>query len=429
MTTRWWWWPLAAVPALAGAVSLALEVGDFRSSGLIAGVSISIGLAAITLLLRAPWRGRRGIGRLLPVVPPLLLGMISLVGLSEGLPEFFQARGLFIDVESVGPIKVVIHDGAVVVVGSDTEGSFVWVSGDGSEWSIIDDSTLAELELVDALVANGSVVVLGRSTETDAAGVVLVSEDGRTYEERGRFSNSEFGTIPQAMAPFGDGLVVISDIYGNDIEFYSSHDTRSWMAGQPSPMFDDGESARDIACSSELCIGVGFYDASYRPELEANAGAAWTVSSRNDFQPVDYHFNAGRLDAIAWNTSGFVAVADSDADRGLAWHSSDGVEWRPLPGPFSEMVIDGVEATDAALVVFGRNPISGDLMLWSSEDNVNWSAAVVGMGFPAGSRLRSVASTENGLIAVGINAETFDPLVWTSSGGNGWQEGTVLPAR
>lgn len=427
METRWWW-VLALSPAAAGVASIASGAsGDMRSSGLMAGVSVSIGLVAILLLARAPWRGKRGLGRGLSPLPALLLGAVSLLGLSEGLPEFLQARGLFISVDSVGPMAVLDHDGRLVLFGNDTAGGFVWASEDGSSWSIVEVEVLTELEVIaDATVFDSSIVVLG---QTGADAVVLISADGEVFEESGRFSNSAHGTNPTAVAGFEDGLVAITNIYGNDVEFYASNDTRSWTPGQPSPIFDDGEEARDIACSDEVCVGVGFLDATYRPELDADTGVAWVSSSGDSFQRVDHDFDTGSLDAIAWNRRGFMVVATSPDGVGSVWQSSDGIEWLPVSGPFTEMIVDGIEALDASYVVFGREPVTGAVIVWMSEDTTGWREAVVATGLPEASQVRSLTSTLSGLVAVGIDGETLDVLVWTSPDGGDWQETAVLSAR
>ena len=353
--------------------------------------------------------------------------MTSLLGLSAGLPEFLQARGLFVEVDSVGPVNVLAHDDVTVIVGNDREGGFIWVSRDGSSWTLIDDEAVAELELVDGIANGPSIVLVGRAAE--AEGVVLVSEDGRIFEERGRFRNSRHGTAPVGAALFGGGLVVMSDIIGNDVEFHLSDANQTWTPAQPSPVFDDGEGARDIACSEEVCVGVGFLDATYRPERDADAGVAWVSTSGDDFQQVAYEFSTSTLDAVAWSPSGFLVVANDASDNGVVWHSTDGREWRPVSGPFNEMTVDGVEAVANAHLAFGHNPASGDLVIWRSEDASNWSETVVAAALPEGSELRSVASTPSGLIAVGINAETLDTLVWTSPNGNSWRQTAVKSAR
>lgn len=328
--------------------------------------------------------------------------------------------------DSMGPVQVLAHDDAVVIVGNDREGSVIWISEDGSNWTLIEE--LDEMELVDGITSGPSIVVVGESSDP-SEGVVLVSEDGRIYEETGRFRNSEHGIAPTAISAFRGGLIALSEIYGNDVEFHASNDYRTWTPAQPSPIFDDGESARDIACSEEVCVGVGFFDATYRRELDANAGAAWVSTTGDDFQPVTHDFNSKTLDAIAWNPSGFLVVTNDASDNGVAWHSTDGANWRPVSGPFDQMTVDGVEAVATAYIVFGHDPISGELFIWRSQDATNWSETVVAADLPEGSELRSIANTRTGLIAVGINAETLDTLVWTSPTGSSWRQTAVITTR
>ena len=223
--------------------------------------------------------------------------------------------------------------------------------------------------------------------------------------------------------------MVISEIYGNDVEFYASKDARSWTEGQPAAVFDDGESARDIACSDEVCVGVGFADATYRQDLDANTGIAWVSGSGFDYQVLDHRFDTESLDAVAWNPAGFLAVANGANNEGLAWQSSDGTGWSPVSGPFAEMTVDGVAAVDGSYVVFGRNPRTGDVMFWASDDTTEWSESVVATGLPEDSQLRSVVDTQSGLIAAGIDGATFDVLVWASPDGADWQEIATLPGR
>ncbi|MGD2044416.1 MAG: hypothetical protein PVJ28_12260 [Acidimicrobiia bacterium] len=286
---------------------------------------------------------------------------------------------------------------------------------------------MTELDIADGAVYGSAVVVIGQSAE--AEGVVMVSEDGRPFEESGRFANSEYGTIPQAVDRFVGGFVVISEIYGNDVEFYASNDARSWVAGQPSPVFDDGESARDIACSDQVCVGVGFLDSTYRQDLEANTGAAWISSSGGDYQAVDYNFDTESLDAVAWNGAGFVVAGTNSDGTGSAWHSTEGTGWTPVSGPFTKMTVDGVVAFDGAYFVYGRTPTTGAVMIWTSETTTDWSETVVATGLPEGSKIRAISGTQNGFVTAGIDGATHDILVWTSPNGNEWQQTATLPPR
>lgn len=113
----------------------------------------------------------------------------------------------------------------------------------------------------------------------------------------------------------------------------------------------------------------------------------------------------------------------------MSWHSPYGQVWRPVSGPFDDAIVDGVEAFEGMYMVFGHDPGSGELFIWSSEDTTNWSEAVVSSGLSPGSEIRDVTSSRAGLIAVGIEAETFNTLVWTATEGNDWRQTAVIPPR
>jgi hypothetical protein len=80
-------------------------------------------------------------------------------------------------------------------------------------------------------------------------------------------------------------------------------------------------------------------------------------------------------------------------------------------------------------MMFGHHPVSGELFIWSAEDTMNWSEAPVSSGLPRGSEIRAVTSSLAGLIAVGIEAETFNTLVWTAPEGNDWRQTAVIRTR
>jgi hypothetical protein len=201
------------------------------------------------------------------------------------------------------------------------------------------------------------------------------------------------------------------------------------VAGQPSPVFDDGESAQDIACSDQVCVGVGFLDSTYRQDLGANTGAAWISSSGGDYQAVDYNFDTESLDSVAWNGAGFVVVGTNSDGTGSAWRSTEGTGWTPVSGPFTEMTVDGVVAFGGAHFVYGRNSTTDAVMVWTSETTTDWSETVVATGLPEGSKIRTISGTQNGFVAAGIDGATHDVLVWTSPNGNEWQQTATLPPR
>jgi len=423
---RWFWWVLALVPAFAGFVSLEVfGVGDFRSSGLIAGMSLSLGLVAVLVLWRRPWRGKRGVSRWLSTFPGLLLGLVALVGLSAGLPEFLQSRGLFLDVDGVGPRALAGFDGGYLVVGDDGDSGIVWFSEDGTSWSQVDDPIFDGLVFRDLIVVEDRLVAVSRSSDPTEA-VVLSSTDGLAWEVVGRFGNADHGTSPDAISRTGSGLVVISDIIGNDVEFYSSADMSSWTVSEPVGVFDDGEGGSDIACDEELCVGVGSHDATYRSELETDTGVAWISTTGENFDLVDHDFQTDRLTAIAWTTSGFVAVGNNSSGQGVAWQSQHGQQWTPVSGPFNEMTIDGVAEADDKYIIFGRNPATSQLVIWTSTHGAQWDQEVVSDGFPEGSLIRTISDRNGVRVAAGIASDTLSTIIWTSTNNQPWQHTTTL---
>jgi hypothetical protein len=417
---RWFWWVLAAVPALAGVVSLQLRVGDFRSSGAVLGVAMSLGLVAILLLWRRPWKGRGGVSKWLAPVPGLMLGLVALLGLSEGLPEFLQARGLFLDVDSQGPRSMVAFDGGFVLAGDDGDNGLLWLSEDGTNWTEVVDHVFGGVLLGDLVVVeDGLLVVGGREDPSEA--VVFSSSDGMQWQAAASFGNSDHGTAPIAMSKSAEALVVIADIVGNDIEFYRGVDASSWMASDPTPIFDDGESGRDITCSESLCVAVGFHDATYRDEIDTNTGVAWVSTTGASYQLVDHDFDSERLEAIAWADPGFVAVGNTPTNEGVAWLSLDGESWTPLTGSFNEMTITGVTATSDSYVIFGHNPDNGGLVVWTSTTGDQWNDEIISNELAEGSQIRTIADQDGIRIAAGIASDTLDTIIWTSTNNQPWQ--------
>lgn len=395
------------------------RVGDFRSSGLIAGISVSLGLVALILLANRPWQRCAGVSSVLSVIPGLVLGLIALVGVAEGLPEFLQARGLFVDVDDFGPRSVVSFAAGFVLVGDDADGGMIWYSPDGVDWSQVDDPVLDGLEMRDVVFVDGDLVAVGAVEEPTQA-VILVSSDGRTWTHRGTFRNVEDGTSPEAISPFGGGLAAVADTIGNDVEFYTSSDLASWAVADPVGVFDDGESGEDIACNDAMCVAVGSHQARHRPDLATDAGVAWVSTTGDRFDLVDHDFGAEDLRYVVWADPAFVAGGSDASGMGVVWHSEDGQQWSPLAGPFEDARLDGISAGPDGLLLFGSDPESGAIWVWESVDGVVWEEHLLSAELPMGSHIRSIAVGDSLRVAVGVDSETLRPVVWTSPRGGDW---------
>ena len=389
------------------------------------GVAISLGLLAILLLWRRPWKGRDGLSKWLAPIPGLLLGLVALLGLSEGLPEFLQARGLFLDVDSRGPRSMVVFDGGFVLAGDDGEKGLLWLSDDGSSWNQIEDPIFDGVLLLDLVVVeDGLLVVAAREDPSEA--VIFSSPDGMQWQLAAAFGNRDHGTAPIAMSESAETLVVMADIVGNDIEFYRGTDAVTWTAAEPTPEFDDGESGRDIACSDRLCVAVGFHDATYRNEIDANTGVAWVSTTGTSYNLVDHNFAAERLEAIAWADPGFIAVGNTPSNKGVAWLSQDGESWTSLKGPFNNITITGVTATSDTYIIFGHDPDTGGLEIWTSTTGDQWSEEIISNELAEGSQIRTVVDRDGTRIAAGIASDTLDTLIWTSTNNQPWQHSATI---
>jgi hypothetical protein len=418
---RWYWWVLALLPAVVGYTSLQLEIGDLRSSGFVPGVGVTIGILAVLLLVQRPWRGSTGLKRLVLVLPVVMMGLIGIVGLALGLPEFFQKQfGWFLGPDTYGARAVVAIDEVFVVVGDDLEDGLVWYSADGVNWSRANDAELLGLEMRDAIVADGDVVAFAQPSEGGEA-MVLTSVDGKTWSLRARFGNEQYGTSPHAIAQWQDEFVGVTAIYGNDVEFFYGDSVTSWRSVEPSPVFDDGEDALDVACSPQVCVAVG---ERYDPNafMSSDTGAmVWTSTNGQRWDLVDHSMGIATLVAVAAANDAFVVVGNEE-DHAVVWTSLNGRDWSQLDGrSFGSSRMDGVVDVDGGFVAFGRDTETGALVVWKSETGAEWKRSTVDEGLLPDSMLRSVAANGETWVAVGIDTDLQTAAIWVSDDGDSWE--------
>jgi hypothetical protein len=413
---------LAFVPALAGFVSIEVfEVGNNRSSGLVASVGITFGLLAVLVFLRKPWRGSTLLSRWLGSLLVVLLGFVSLAGLAGGVPEFLQARGLFVDLDSYGPRAVVATNGVFVVVADEQQGGVVWYSEDGVDWSRVpDDPIFDDLEMADAIDVEGRIVAIGAPSDTGEA-LVLTSSDGRVWELTGRFENEEFGTSPHAIAQSSDGVVAITSTIFNDVEFFTSAHLAIWAAVEPRPVLDDGEEGVDVACNPESCVAVGNHIATYRLGLDVDTGVVWTSTSGDRWELISHDFDTALFTAVGANSNGFLIVGNDREERGVVWASPDGRQWNKVPATdFDEFTLDGATGVDSGWVIFGTDQTTNSILVWTSPDANRWQTTVIDNTLPRGSRIRAVSTSLGTWVAAGIDTTEGTAVVWTSTDSENW---------
>jgi len=354
-----------------------------------------------------------------------MLGLVGLFGLAISLPEFLEARGLFLDVDDVGPRALVAFDDGYVVVGDDSNGGFVWFSADGSTWSNVDDPVFDDVdELSDVIAVEDGLIALGNDGMGEA--VILVSADGLVWSEAARFGNVEYGTVGRAISQTDTAFVVITSTVFNDMEFYQSTDLSSWTVVEPTGVADDGEDGSDVACHGEVCVGVGFHESTFLSDLESDTGVAWINATGDRYDLVDHDFQSTRLTAITWVESGFLTVGDTSTGEGVVWQSPGGQDWNPVVGPFNEMTTDGASAIDNSYIIFGTNPTTNQLLIWTSDTGNQWDQETISNDFPEGSQIRSITHRNNTRIAVGIASDTLNTIIWISTNNQPWQHTATL---
>ena len=160
--------------------------------------------------------------------------------------------------------------------------------------------------------------------------------------------------------------------------------------------------------------------------LEA-ADGTWSVHSTkaSPFLGGDVTARIASVDMVGGNIVA-VLYPTYEATGFAAWVSPDGRAWEKasitFPVPDAEIAIDGIVASDDALVVMThtKDGTAGEATVWSTTDGVTWTSAVLGGGgyYDAG----TLATTQGGFLASAryeANDKT-DIYVWTSPDGVTW---------
>lgn len=346
-------WIVAAAPAAAGATSLAVGSGDFRSSGLIAGVGLSALLATVLLAVRVPWRGNSWLRRGAGVARVGVVGVVALAALAVGVPEFLQERfGLLLSPEDMGLRSVTLVDDRFVAVGAARSGA-AWVSVDATSWEpVAVPETIAGADIVDLAHVSDGVFAIAQD-DADAALLAVTADVTQQWREADRFAHDVFGVAAKAADGRGQQLVVAGDIYGNDVVVFHGEPPAALTADAPEPEFDRGYEVNDVAYNVDGCVAVGA-----RIRVDA---AIWHSPDGADWERIDMELTNAEFVAVASTRDGFVAVGNDTASKtGVAWSSANGRAWDRLTDQetFSTAIIDG-----------GRHPRRRDHGLWPESEH------------------------------------------------------------
>lgn len=414
MRLRWYLWVVGLVPLMVGAWSLLTSGDNLRSSGFLSGVGVTFAIFTALLILRKPWRHSAGRAGQISMVAVGLVGVVSVLALVGGSPEFLEERGLFVSVDTYGPRAVVAIDGGFAVVGDDQQGAAIWHSQDGLIWSRAPHiPSFDGLEVRDAIVFEGLILVVGQPPDA-AEALVLTSSEGRTWASATRFGSDEFGIRPGALARWGGNLVLVADTYENDVAFFQGTNPLTWGPAGPLPTFENAE-VHDVACHDLMCVAVG-------KDLATDSGVMWTSTSGEQWSLADGPFANALLTGVAQSSSGFVVVGtDLDEEEPVVWRSPNAIDWeRADASSFASSTVDGIGMTGTGYVVFGRDLATGSVLIWLSEEGLTWERVTVDDSLVQGSEIRSVVSANGLWVAVGINTDLGTPVIWTSLDGRVW---------
>jgi hypothetical protein len=294
------------------------------------------------------------------------------------------------------------------------------------------------LALVVAAAAIAGVVRAFDLAETSRPAELPNSADSWT---RIRFGPpGSFGQLGiTAITPWDSGLVAVG--FDDGPAVWTSPDGRGWSR-VPADLGVAGETMWDVTPGGPGLVAVGLR---FAPTPGDTLPLVWTSAdaltwNRAPFDPV---FRAADLSSVIAGGPGLVAVGRSPFGPS-AWFSTDGMHWQRAEVPLvpanaaRESELRDVAVVGGRLVAAGSLALeSGDdgvrteMILWTSTDGMQWTEVALDPGvFAPTSEVRSLASSPNGLVAVGWHHEVvevpgggyavIEPAAWTSPDGLRW---------
>jgi hypothetical protein len=301
----------------------------------------------------------------------------------------------------------------LVAVGWDERGAAAWTSSDGETWDRVPQEELGPGTINDVTAAGPSLVAVGTTdnelariqgtqSEGPSHGVVWTSEDGRTWTripDDPVIRGAAFG--PSDITTGGPGVVAV----GAQNAAWFSFDGIAWEPASVPPVPEDvypGDDGRhpqvymtDVASSGNRLLALGtalLKGGGPPPEYETWVPTMWTSVDGTSWRdmPVDPEVfpREGSIDALTDGPGGFVAVG-SDGDGPAVWRSADGLGWHRVSS----------DAFASRVALPGRS-----------------------------SAMWSVAASEGGYVAVGVDGACLDGIecrsaeaaIWTSNDGESW---------
>ena len=236
----------------------------------------------------------------------------------------------------------------------------------------------------------------------------------------------------------GPGLVAVGADRGRDAAaVWTSPDGQTWSRVTHDETVFGGpgeQSMSSVTAGGPGLVAVG----SEWNQVSKSVAAVWTSPDGVTWSrvPHDETVFGGpgiwRMRSVAAGGPGLVAVGAGGAigeEAARVWTSEDGATWLGVApdeavfgGPGRQSMSSVVAAGGLGLVAVGTD---GDLLglaaVWASPDGENWrrirhDEAVFGTR----QQMRSVVTSDQGLVAVGFDVEAGASVVWTSTDGDSW---------
>jgi hypothetical protein len=154
------------------------------------------------------------------------------------------------------------------------------------------------------------------------------------------------------------------------------------------------------------------------------ASAVWRSADGQAWQRIVLPDSADvALQAITDGPNGLAAVGFSYGSEDpvpAGWHSRDGLAWQPISGDMGAGEMRVVAAGGDGYLALGSDPVTGEVLGWTSADGIAWSIGSPVSGIDGGTTLNGLSAVTDGYLAYG-SATSAEAAVWHSIDGVAWQ--------
>lgn len=427
---RWYVWLLASLPAVVVVLAAVLGVLDSnflstRASIVLSGLTITFSAVALLAFASRPWRGGRGLRRIVAVAAT---GLAAAGAVLFGSMAIGTIQEEVFDSPLQGALAVVATDNGLIAVGNDASGNaVVWLSESGESWVRSEHSdALAGVDVADVAVFESRVLVVGQDSET-GMGTTLSSTDGVDWRRDTTVAHNlnppvgiemtrlleDLATTaawkPQGVADVAGDLVIVGDTYGNATVFWYSPDAVAWSVAEPLPVFDTGNEAVDVVAWSSGFLALGVDSDGEAEVWTSETGETWTLHGTE----IDGH------PTLAAATSDTVMLVESTNAATRLWISLDAETWtRHDAEALSSSRVEAISSTTAGFAAVGIDS-AGNRIMWFSPNGSTW-ATIASHPKTSDTFIYDIVPVGASLVAVGYDQESNTAAFWTVSDELGW---------